>query len=247
MNSLSCLIVDDELHARRLLKKYAAAAGMEVLGECANAETALEAVPRLQPNVLFLDVQMPGRSGIELLADLEDAAQYLVVFTTAYDQYALRAFDASAVDYLLKPFDEERFRQAVEKLRRLQATALPTLLEQFPKPRGPYLERLTSRNGARLRIIGVKDIYYIEAAGNYCKACTQDGFHLLSAPISEVQKKLDPAAFVRIHRSTIVHTAHIQSIETHFNGEYKLTLRNRDVLKVSRSYKHAFNEAMGLL
>ncbi|GAA4339179.1 LytTR family DNA-binding domain-containing protein [Flaviaesturariibacter amylovorans] len=253
MEKLTCILVDDELHARRLLRKYIESDGsFELLGEFANADSALEALPRLQPQVLFLDVQMPGKSGIELLAALDEPDAFLVVFTTAYDQYALHAFEASAVDYLLKPFDEERFAQAAARLRRMHAgrTDAPVqrLLEQYPaaKPSGP-LERITCRSGPRLRIINVKDIYYIEAAGNYCKAVTAEGAHLLGCSISEVQKKLDPARFVRIHRSTIVHTEYIAGIEAHFNGEYKLELRNRAALKVSRSYKEEFNHAMGLL
>jgi len=251
MEKLTCILVDDELHARRLLKKYIEASdSLELLGEYANAEAALEAIPRLHPDVLFLDVQMPGRSGMELLAELPDAEHYLVVFTTAFDHYALHAFEAHAVDYLLKPFDDERFGQALEKLRQMHAgrTAPAAVASTFTLPaRGGYLERITCRNGARLRILEVKEICYIEAAGNYCKAVTEAGSHLLGVPISEVQRRLDPSVFVRIHRSTIVNTSCIAAIEPHFNGEYKLELRNRAALKVSRSYKQDFNAVMGLL
>jgi two-component system LytT family response regulator len=259
-DKITCVIIDDELQARKLLKKYIDQSDELVLvGEFANVTTALKGIPELEPDVIFLDVQMPGKTGIEMLTLLEIPEKYMIVFTTAYDQYAIQAFDNSAVDYLLKPFDQERFSLTIEKLLRarqaLKAEAsdeldkISKLLMQVQlqsRIEGSYLEKVTCKVGGKLRIVFLKDVYYIEADGNYTQAHTQEQGFLLDITISEIAVKLNPAYFVRIHRSTIVNTSFITAIEPHFNGEYKIELRNGTILKVSRSYKIDFNRAMGV-
>lgn len=259
MEKIPCVIVDDEMHARKLLKKFILDAEVfDLVGEYSNATSALKGLTETQPKVIFLDIQMPGKTGIEMLERIEDPEEYIIVFTTAYDQYAIKAFENSAVDYLLKPFDEERFHVSVEKIKKAYTamsrqsdeniTRIHDLLRQFQmgQKESFYLERITCRVLNKLRIIFTKDIQYIKADGNYTQACTSDNSYLVDISISEIQLKLNPAMFVRIHRSLIVNTQYIVSVENHFNGEYKLEMQNKAILKVSRSYKDDFNEAMGV-
>lgn len=258
MNDLkiSCVVVDDELHARRLLKKYIQQSGvLDLVGEFPNAQLALKGITGLQPELIFLDVQMPGKTGIEMLEMLDEPERYMIIFTTAYDQYALKAFERSAVDYLLKPFDEDRFSMAIDKVKRMrknpgeEADKLHRLLLQMQlqnKPGDSFLEQITCKVANRLKILHLKDVLYIEAEGNYTQAYTAERGYLLDVSISDIQQRLDPNVFVRIHRSSIVNRQFISSIEPHFNGEYKIELHNKVVLKVSRSYKSEFNRIMGV-
>lgn len=201
---------------------------------------------------------MPGKTGIEMLERIESPQDYIIVFTTAYDQYAIKAFENSAVDYLLKPFDEERFRLSVEKIKKAYVSLerqpeegierIQDLLRQFQfgQKDSFYLERITCRVLNKLRIVFTKDIQYIKADGNYTQACTAETCYLVDISITEIQSKLNPAIFVRTHRSLIVNIQYIAAVENHFNGEYKLEMQNKAILKVSRSYKDDFNRTMGV-
>lgn len=254
------LIVDDEPLARRGLElRLAAHADIEIVGQAGNGREAGFAVAALKPDLMFLDIQMPEMDGFALLRSLPAESLPLTVFVTAYDQYALDAFAACAVDYLLKPVDEQRLDQAVQtvrerlrereaggnrdKLLRLLARAsgkndltLADALAQEPDevatPR-----RLAIRDGNRTVRLDPEAIRWIDAAGDYLCIHTAAENFVIRATMREMEQRLDPRRFQRIHRSTIVNLACVRELRSHLNGEYFVTLESGQTLKLSRSYK----------
>src|SRR5213595_315633 len=225
MAMIRTIIVDDEPLARDVLREYLAAdEDFEIVAECANGFEAVRAVTEHDPDVLFLDIQMPKLDGFEVLELLDRSP--VVVFVTAYDQYALRAFEVHALDYLLKPFDDERFRRAVahakQQVRHGKIGALSdrlaALLDGVARPpavtrNGQYLKRLAIKAGGRVTILGVKDIDWIEAEGDYVKIHAGRAWHLLRETMKHLEAQFDPARFVRIHRSTIVNVERIKELQ----------------------------------
>lgn len=254
---IKCILVDDEPQARKLLKKYIEdAQSFELLAEFSNSSEALENIEKLSPEVLFLDIQMPGKSGFEMLYELQASSNYIIVFTTAYDHYALDAFNVSAIDYLLKPFDKLRFTTAVEKIKKeiqarravLNSKLSDEISLKYEKNKEEAITKIdcfTCKHGNKLKIISLKEVLYLEAAGNYTKAHTNDNYYLLGISISELKNKLDNN-FIRVHRSFIINKSYIDTIESHFNGEYILCMKNNILIKVSRTYKDEFNDTMGV-
>ena len=253
------LVVDDEPAARAAIRALLADdAEIHIVGECTDGRTALDAIRSGAPDLLFLDVQMPEMDGFTLLGRLDPAELPVVVFVTAYDQYALRAFDVHALDYLLKPFDDERFRRAVAhakqqvrqgKLGRL-SERLVALLDGVARPpavasNGQYLKRLAIKAGGRVTILGVKDIDWIGAEGDYVKIHTGRVWHLLRETMKHLEAQFDPARFVRIHRSTIVNVERIKELQPYFRGEYVVVLHDGTSLKLSRGYKEHLAAALG--
>jgi two-component system LytT family response regulator len=255
------LIVDDEAPARRgLALRLAKHPQIEVVAEAGNGEEALRKIAEFQPNLMFLDVQMPGLDGFGVLAALPLAQMPLTVFVTAYDQHAVRAFEAHALDYLLKPIERSRLDDA---LTRVQATLaaraaaehsakLLQLLGSVSGQPGLTLEqaltqdanalsgrhaRLSIRDGERTRLIAQADITWIDAAGDYMCVHAAGNTHVMRATLGELERRLDPKCFRRIHRSTIVNLTHIEEIRTHPNGEAAVILRGGQQLKLSRSYR----------
>jgi two-component system LytT family response regulator len=231
-------IVDDEELARKLLREYLSAyEDVEVVAECANGFEAVKAVTDLKPDLLLLDIQMPRLNGFEVLELIGREAG--VIFVTAYDQYALRAFDVHAVDYLLKPVSEERMREALERARsRLaskSAMVAPTQLSALARPAGAHLERVAIRDGANVNVIPVSKIDYVEAQDDYVCFHSEGKRFLKQQTLAEIETSLDPAQFVRIHRSYILNIDRLAKLELYAKDSHAAILRNGTRLVVSRS------------
>ena len=254
MAKLRVLIVDDEPIARRGVRlQLASDADVEVIGECASGLAAVQAIQQLAPDLVFLDVQMPELNGFEVVEAVGIEQMPTVIFVTAYDQYALRAFDVHALDYLLKPFDEERFARAMQRARaRLrQAGAadeisqrLLALLEDLNRNQ-KYLERLVIKSAGRIFFLSVEEIDWIEAADNYVRLHVGRESHLLRETINGLENKLDPHAFLRLRRSTLVNIKRIKELHPLFNGEYTIILRNGTELTSSRRYRQNLRALLG--
>ena len=251
------LIVDDEPAARsrirRLLKDEP---DVTVVGEASDGATAVSAATSLAPDVLFLDIQMPESDGFDVLERLPATRRPLVVFVTAYDQYALRAFDVHALDYLLKPFDAERFRASFARVRdrlahdqRTDAQLVRSLvdelrsgradLERLVKGEARHLERIMVRSSGKITFVKVADLDWLEASGNYVRLHTARGSHLIRETLSNLESRLDPRQFVRIHRSTIVNLDRVKEMQPWFSGDYLVILHSGVKLKLSRSFREA--------
>jgi two-component system LytT family response regulator len=234
---MKVVIVDDEEPARKLLREYLA--GYEdivIAAECANGFEAVKAVTELKPDVLLLDIQMPRLDGFEVLELV--GREVNVIFVTAYDRYALRAFEVHAVDYLLKPFSPERLRQALDRARDRLAARTPVAgleLAAAARPPGTYLERVAIRDGANVHVIPVSKIDYVEAQDDYvCFHSERKGF-LKQQTLSDVETALSPAQFVRIHRSYILNIERLAKLELYAKDSYAAILRDGTRLPVSRS------------
>jgi two-component system LytT family response regulator len=253
--TIKVLLVDDEPLARRVISEMLKDdAEVEIIGECINGQEALEKIRAHAPDLLFLDVQMPLMSGFELLEALASEKMPHVIFVTAYDQYAVRAFDVHAVDYLLKPFDNERFATALarakEHIRAERKGELDqhilALLDEL-KAESKYLERLIIKNGGRVSFIDVDDIDWIEAEGNYVSIHIGKKSHLLRETFSHLEAQLDPKKFRRIHRSAIVRLDRIRELQPLFHGEYRVILDCGAQLTLSRNYRDNLQAILGKL
>jgi two-component system LytT family response regulator len=250
---IRALVVDDEPLAREMIREMLATdSEVEVVGECGNGREAIEAIKTSTPDLVFLDVQMPELGGFEVLASLDPNTTPYVIFVTAYDQYAVRAFEVHALDYLLKPFDRERFEVAWQRAKaqiKLDRTSrrdqdIIALLEELKA--GPrYLERLVIKNGGRVFFMHVQDIYCIEAEGNYVRVYDNQKGYLLRETISSLEEQLDPKQFLRIHRSAIVKIDRIKEMQPWFHGEYRIIMENGKQLALSRNYRANLQEAVG--
>jgi two-component system LytT family response regulator len=246
-------IVDDEPLARRRIRNLLAEAqDVEVIAECANGREAVVSLEETPPDLLFLDIQMPEIDGFDVLQAIGVGQVPVVIFVTAYDQFALRAFEAHALDYLLKPFDDERFGAALERAReriRQQQKGdldlrLQALLESVRGGRG-YLRRLVVPSGHRSVFVRTEHIDWIEADRNYIRLHVGGRTHLLRENLSHIASVLDPTTFCRIHRSTIVNVDRIQSVESLVRGEYMVVLHDGTKLTSGRSYRRNLHAIMG--
>ncbi|HEX2190413.1 MAG TPA: LytTR family DNA-binding domain-containing protein [Longimicrobiaceae bacterium] len=257
--TLRVLVVDDEPLARRgILARLRRAGGVEVVGECASGREAVDAIRGLAPDLVFLDVQMPGTDGFGVVEAVGPERVPEVVFVTAYDEHALRAFEAQALDYLLKPVDDERFARALERARRRVeerrhgalgrrvAAALAEAGAAAP-PSAPErpAERFLVRRGGRVQVVHADEIDWVEAAGDYVSLHAGGATHLLRETMAALEARLDPARFLRIHRSTIVNVERIRELHPHFNREYVVVLRDGTRLKLSRSYRGRLDALFG--
>ena len=230
-------IVDDEELARRLVREYLSEAeGVEVVAECANGFEAVKAVTELKPDLLLLDIQMPRLDGFEVLELVGE--EVAVIFITAYDKYALRAFDVHAVDYLLKPFNPERLREALDRARALigrKHPITPAQLSAAARPAGTYVERIAIRDGANVTVIPVSKVDYVEAQDDYVCFRAEGKRYLKQQTLAEVEGVLDPAQFVRIHRSYILNIDRLAKLELYAKDSHAAILRDGTRLAVSRS------------
>lgn len=251
--TIRAVIVDDEPLARRRIRGLLAEADdVDVVAECANGREAIQAIEESPPDLLFLDIQMPEVDGFDVLRAIGVGHVPVVIFVTAYDQFALRAFEAHALDYLLKPFDDERFEAALqrarERIRQQQGGDLDgrlrALLQEVRGDRG-YLRRLAVPTGPRSVFVRTEEIDWIEAERNYIRLHVGGRTHLLRENLSRIETALDPAAFCRIHRSTIVNVDRIQSVESLFGGEYLVVLHDGTRLTSGRSYRRNVHALMG--
>jgi two-component system, LytTR family, response regulator len=246
------IIVDDEPLARDGVRLHLAAEeDIEIVGEAASGEEAVALIETARPDLLFLDVQMPGLDGFAVLDAISPARMPVTIFTTAFDEFALRAFDAHAIDYVLKPYDARRFHQAIERARvqlngrRGSSTddRLDSLLDEL-RTRNRYLERLVVRSGGRILILRVAEIDWIEAASNYVRLHAGGREYLLRETMTALESKLDPMQFVRIHRSTIVQVDRIRELEPLFQGDYVVVLDDATRLTSSRGYRDRLQELL---
>ena len=239
------LIVDDELLARERVRQLLAdAPEIELIGECSNGREAVTAIREKHPDLVFLDVQMPELDGFGVLQEIGNAPLPAVVFVTAHDKFAVRAFEFHAVDYLLKPFDRARFQaalqRALESVKRLQGGALDerlsNLVAELKSPPKP-LERLAVKTGGRVVFVKIADIDWIEAADNYVELHVGKQSHLLREKLSLIETRLAPDKFVRISRSTIVNLERIKELQSLFRGSYAVILHDGTRLTSSSSYR----------
>jgi two-component system LytT family response regulator len=229
---------------RRVKRNLDADPEIEVVGECADGRAAVEAIRELRPDLIFLDVQMPEMNGFEIIEEVGAGRMPAVIFVTAYDQFALRAFEVHAFDYLLKPFDRARFRQTVERakeeLRRRRPDELgerlrALLLDARAQPR--YLKRVKVKSSGHTLILPAEEIDYVETAGNYLRLQAGRSSYLIRESLSAFGAQLDPEVFARIHRSTIVNLERIKELHPLFNGDHTIILRDGTKLTMSRNYR----------
>lgn len=229
MNLLRALIIDDERRAREEIKQHLLHyPDIKIIGEAADADDAEEQIRQLDPDLLFLDIQMPERSGLDLLESLENVPE--VIFTTAYDQYAVRAFELNALDYLVKPIRIERFTQAIEKIR-----------ARFSgKPAPPQERTFFIKEGERYYFIKVKEIYLVESAGNYARLYVDGKKLYLKRSLNQLEKILDPQLFFRISRTEIINTHYIKQIQQQPKGKLIILLQTGESLEVSSRQSAVF-------
>jgi len=250
---IQTLIVDDEPLAReRIRKLLAGAAGIEIVGECENGLEAVEAIRSKEPDLVFLDVQMPGLDGFGVLERLQGQRIPAVIFVTAHDQFALQAFEVHALDYLLKPFDRERFHRALDRARgRLgagqDADVTQRIGQLLAELKGEPMarDRLAVKTGGRVILLRIADIDWIEAADNYVSLHVGSDAHLHRETMSALESKLPAKQFMRISRSAIVNLEKIKELQPLFHGEYAVILRNGARLTLSRTYRDRLQRLLG--
>ena len=257
--TIRALLVDDEELARRGLRVRLDRAGdFEVIGECANGSEAIDAIRSLAPQLVFLDVQMPEVNGFEVIQGLDPARMPHIIFITAFDQYAVKAFEVSALDYLLKPIDDGRFAQALRRVREALATSrdetLATRLaasanayqQAFAVPAlRPGSDRLAIPTGDRVILVRIAEIDWVQASGNYVSLRVGRKAWLLRETIAAMDQRLAPHGFARIHRSTLVNAERVAELRALANGEFAVILRDGTELKLSRSFRHALGPLAG--
>lgn len=268
---IKTIIVDDEPLARRGLRtRLERHDGVEVITECQNGLDAVSAISQHRPDLVFLDIQMPGLNGFQVIHKLRELNQPipLVVFVTAYDSYAIKAFDVHALDYLLKPADDERLHEALGKVREhldnqqqdAQSKKLASLVADLTGDdceeilrklasgeaieTNPYPDVLAIKDGSEVTRVAVADIQWIDAAGDYMCVHAIDGMHIMRKTMKELEQELNPQWFVRVHRSAIANIRFVKKLVSHISGEYHLILQNDTELKVSRSHRDKVKAAM---
>jgi two-component system LytT family response regulator len=253
--TIRTLIVDDEPLARRRLRDLLEHdPDIALIGECGDGRQALAEIRAHKPDLVFLDVQMPLLDGFGVLQELDSGEGWLpaVIFITAHDRFALRAFEVHALDYLLKPFDRERFRKALDRAktavkqnREGAARQLLALLKEVQETRKTP-ERLVVKTGGRVSFVRIEEIDWIEAAGNYVRLHCGKDEHLLRESMAGLEERLDARQFLRIHRSTIVNAERIRELQPAFHGDYAVILRDGTELTLSRGYRDKVQELLDL-
>ena len=250
---IRAIIVDDEPPARNKIRELLKAnPDVEVIDECSNGREAVQSIASKSPDLVFLDIQMPELDGFGVIEAIGPEHLPAVVFVTAYDQYAVQAFEVHAIDYLLKPFDRQRFQTALNRVTDyLQSNQrdelnqqLNSLLRQLKGPR-KQTERFVVKSGGRVFFLKNDEIDWIEAAGNYVRLHVGTETHLLRETMSAIQKKLDASRFIRIHRSTFVNIEKIKELQPWFHGEYVVIMRDGTQLTMSRSYRSSLPDLLG--
>jgi two-component system LytT family response regulator len=266
--AIRVLVTDDEPIARRRIRRFLRAeSNVEVVGECANGREAIDAIRQHTPDLVFLDVQMPDVDGFGVVSALGPDHMPAVIFVTAYDEYALKAFEVNAMDYLLKPFDAERFKTAFQRARdhidRVNTAEagrrLKSLLEQVlsddkvdvsavlpaaSAPKAAYLDRLMVKSDGRVFFIKVTDVDWFEASGNYVRVHVAKTSHLIRETMAGIEASLNPQLFARIHRAVIVNLDRIKELQPWFAGDYVVILRDGRQLKLSRTYRDQLQSRM---
>jgi len=265
VSAIRVVVVDDEpLARRRIVRLLEDREGFELAGEFESGRKAALAIPEIDPDLLFLDVQMPEMGGFEVLESLSRSRPPVVIFVTAYNHYAVRAFEVHALDYIMKPFDDDRFDEALvharaqlrmesgDSLRHRLDAVVRALhgsqggeIESVPATSARWIERLVVRSQDHAWFVRVADIEWIEAADYNVRIHTAAQTYTTRETLSGLAEQLDPRRFVRVHRSTIVNLDHVREIQPYFHGAYILVLQNGTELRLSRARRHAFEEALG--
>lgn len=257
--TLRAIIVDDEELARKGLElRLRNFPHVEVLRSCASAKEAINAIIEFEPDIAFLDIQMPGMTGFDMIGEIQTDILPMIVFVTAYDSFALDAFKIHAVDYLLKPVEDSRLAEAIAKAmsqKSRQSAAeekqklmnlVVSLTGKSPQAIGELLDddstrehadRLAIKDGSSITFVPVREIDWVDAAGDYMCVHAKGTTHIMRTTMKELEAKLDPSIFQRVHRSTIVNLERVEKVSSHINGEFHLTLSCGSSLKMSRSYK----------
>lgn len=249
--TISALIVDDEPLGRRKLRKLVEAdPELHLVGEAANADEALALINRFNPRLVFLDVKMPRKSGFDLLAEIDPERMPLVIFVTAYEEFAVRAFEVHAIDYLLKPYTAQRFTDAVQTAKRRSRGGVNEKLTErtlalLSEIKTGYAERLMVKTRDALVLLHTRDIDWIEAQDKYVRIHAGADTHLMRETISSLEARLDPRRFVRIHRSYLVNLDRITKLEPWFNQEYQVVLRDGTKLMMSRGQRKRLGDLLG--
>ncbi len=251
MPDLRVMVVDDEPLVRRGMERFLSSQpGVELLPQAKNGLEAVELIEEHGPDLVFLDVQMPEMDGFEVLANLEERALPAVVFVTAYDQYALQAFEVHAVDYLLKPFDDDRLATALRRARaRLEAPhdgldqRVAALLAELRNNQS-HVERFMVRTAGRIYFVDVDEVDWLEAAGNYVRLHVGDRQHLVRDTIKNLESRLDPKSFIRIHRSAMINVVRVQEVRSLPSGDCYVVLTNGTSVRLSRGYREMFERTM---
>lgn len=273
-NKIKAIIVDDEPLARKgLAIRLADFNDIEIIAQCHNGVSALEQIKQLKPKLVFLDIQMPGMTGFEVMKQLHDELPTqdwpIVVFVTAYDQYALKAFEVHALDYLLKPVNTERLQDCINKVRiqidsdsqsenqtklvsmvaQLIGSDSETILKNLADgefvPVKEYSNYIAVKDVGETTRIPVKDVIWVDAAGDYmCVHCSDGETHILRKTMKQLEQELDPARFIRVHRSVIVNATEVAKVLTLTSGEYVIQLTNKHEIRVSRSYREKVRSAL---
>jgi len=255
---INTLIIDDESLARqRIVNLVNDVPELDLIGQCATGKEAISAIDSLQPDVIFLDIQMKDLNGFDVLERITVDKKPIVVFVTAYDEYALKAFDYFAFDYLLKPYKDDRFLKSVENIIRFKTnndykpfeTKIEDLLKFIKTQRSPssqFNEKLPVKLGNKISFIDVNSIKYILASGYYAEIYTPDKKHLIRDSLSNLIHSLDPDKFIRIHRSTIINLSYIGGLINSNYGEVDVKMTDNEMFRISKSYKKLFLAKMGL-
>jgi len=255
VNKIRTLVIDDEPMARvRLLTLLQGETDIEVIAECADGAEAVTAIQLHTPDLVFLDVHMPALDGFGVIQQIGPDQMPIVIFVSAYDEYALRAFEVHAIDYLLKPFGRDRFQKTLQHARasldRRRAGDLGRRLLALVndvRPEPPRLDRLVVKSGGRVHFLRTDEIDWIEAAGNYVRLHLGEESHLFRETMNHMEQRLDTRRFSRIHRSRIVNTERIKELQPWFNGDYLVVLRNGTKLTLSRGYRDKLQGQIGRL
>jgi two-component system, LytTR family, response regulator len=242
-----CVVDDEPIACRKIQRLLREDPQMEVVAVCKNGEEAAGAIQKLSPDLVFLDVQMPEMDGFEVLKATGTDNMPYVIFVTAYDHYAIQAFEVHALDYLLKPFDKKRFQDSLNRAKaQIQLDRQQPNLEALLKEIKPsYLERLVIKSRGNVFFLKTDEIDWIEAQGKYELLHTKQGNHLIREGMNKLQAELDPKKFVRIHKSTIVNIDRIERLQPLFHGDFRVFLRNGTTLTISRRYREKLEQLLG--
>jgi two-component system LytT family response regulator len=237
MEPVKVLIIDDEELARQLIRNYLKDfPAVEIIGECENGFDGVKVIGDLKPDLVFLDIQMPKLNGFEMLELIDSPPE--VIFITAHNEFAIQAFEMNAVDYLLKPYAQDRLISAIQKaIERIRSgnTQTETISRLVHQPLTERLERIVVKSGTRIKVIPVEKIIYLEAQDDYVMIYTEEGKHLKQGTMKYYEDTLDPATFIRVHRSYIVRIDQVVQLEPYSKENYLIRLRKGDTLKVSRN------------
>ncbi len=258
--TIRALIVDDEDLARRGLRSLLRRAeDVQIVGECRNGREAIEAITHCEPDLVFLDIQMPGKTGFDVIADIDEGKCPFVIFVTAFDKFALRAFDVHALDYLLKPVNEERFFAAMSRARAALSSTRDSLLirrflqaaADFRQPRAgkaapSAIDRLPVKANGKVVVVRIAEIDWIEANHDYVLLHVGDKSWILRETIASVEMRLALSGFVRIHRSALVNVDRVRELRPRSKGEFDVVLRDGKQLKLTRNYRSAVERLVGL-